>query len=84
MSPGGRGGIVGRGAGRLAPVQIGADRVVAELGEASGDLLGGSVVTRHVVDDHHATPGLRAAGPGQIGLDLITAMTGDLDRLGVQ
>ena len=40
LGPGGGGGIVGRRARRFAPVQVGADRVVAQLGEPADDLLG--------------------------------------------
>jgi len=50
--------------------QVGAHGVVTQLGEAPHDLLGGSVVTGQVVDDHHAAAPMAAGRTGLIGLDL--------------
>src|SRR5437763_385193 len=67
----GGGRIVGRGARCLAPIQVRADRVVAELGEPAGDLLRRPVVARHVVDHDDAAARPAALGGGEVGLDLV-------------
>nr|WP_230209208.1 hypothetical protein [Tetrasphaera sp. HKS02] len=65
------GGRIGRvGAGSLAGVEVGTDRVVAELGEPAHHLLGGPVVARQVVDDHNAPTGVLTLGAGEVRLDV--------------
>ena len=74
-------GIVRAGSRGFAVVEVGADGQVAVGGEIPRDLLGGLVIARHVVDHHDATHGRAIQWLGQIRLDRITAVTGDLDRL---
>src|SRR5690348_5575852 len=63
-------------------MQVGADRQVAVRGELPGDLLGALVVPGHVVDHDDAPVGAGTEWPGQVGLDLVSAVAGDADRLG--
>ena len=64
LGPGGGGGVVGAGPGRLPEVEVGADGQVAVGGELPGDLLGPLVVAGHVVDHHHPTGRGRRRGAG--------------------
>src|SRR5215469_217552 len=63
-------------------MQVGAERQVAVSGELPCDLLGALVVPRHVVDHDDAPAGAGTERPGQVGLDLLSAVAGDADRLG--
>src|SRR5512132_2494497 len=80
--PGGRGGVVGAGAGRVPPVQVGHDRRAPVGREGPGDLLGRLVVAGHVVDHDHAGGGAGAGRMGQVGRDLVALVAGDPHRLG--
>ena len=74
--------VVRAGPGRLAVVQVRADGQVAVRGELPGDLLAALVVPGHVMDHDHAAVGARAERPGEVGLDLVAAMSSDADGLG--
>src|SRR6266516_3177084 len=59
-----------------------AARTVAVEREPPGDLLGGFVVARQVVDHHDAAERARTERPREIGLDLVAAMASDRYGLG--
>ncbi len=82
LGAGRRGGVVRAGAGGVAVIQVRHERVVALRREPASYLLGRRVVARHVVNHHHAAQRALADRPGQVGLDLVPAVTADGDGLG--
>ena len=79
LGAGGGSGVVGGCAGRLAPVEVGHDRVVAKLGEPSDDLLGAAVVAGHVVDHDNPAAWPVARRTYDVGLDLLAVVSSDPD-----
>ncbi len=84
VGPGRGGGVVGARTGSLTEVEVGHQGQVAVGREVAGDLLGGVVVARHVVDDHHPAGGRAALRHGQVGLDRVSTVALDGHGLGLQ
>ena len=65
----------------VTTVQVGHEGDVPFVGEAPGDFLGTPVVAGHVVDDDDSAVRPGPGGLREVGLDLVTAVGSDRDRL---
>ena len=78
----GGGGVVGVDIEALAGVEVGADGVVAEGGEAPRDLLGRRVPPGQVVDDEDPAEGAVTGGDSPVGVDRRALVAGERHVLG--